>query len=107
MSESIINRKQFQQLYRKDFAIEPMAEDLILKIGEDFFYRLTDMATDAAAAREGGNIEIEDFKIILEKYWDIRVPEFEREDSLRPTRRNASRKGREEKARKAYNTRAK
>lgn len=107
MAESIINRKQFQALYRKDFAIEPNAEDLILKIGEDFFYRLVDMASDAAQAREGTNLEIEDFKIILEKYWDVRVPEFEREDSLRPARRNATRNKREAAARKVYNTRAK
>jgi transcription initiation factor TFIID subunit TAF12 len=107
MSESLISRKELQQMYRKGTLFDPAAEDLLLKLGEDFFIRVMELACKSASLRESSSLEIEDIKIILEKYWSIKLPEFEKEDSSKQTRRSAAKSKREANVRKVLNTRGK
>ena len=107
MSESLISRKELQQMYKKGTIFDLAAEDLLLKLGEDFFVRVMDLACKSATLRESSLLEIEDIKIILEKYWSIKLPEFEKEDSSKQTRRSAAKSKREGNVRKILNTRGK
>ena len=76
------------------------AEDLVLKLGEDFLSRVVGMACEAASARNSRSLEIEDIKLILESYWSIRVPEYERDDDFRFDKNSAAKLRREQLARK-------
>lgn len=107
MSESLISRKELQQMYKKGTIFDLTAEDLLLKLGEDFFVRVMDLACKSATLRDSSLLEIEDIKIILEKYWSIKLPEFEKEDSSKQTRRSAAKSKREGNVRKILNTRGK
>ena len=62
------------------------------------------MACEAAAARGSRSLEIEDIKFILEKYWGIRIPEYERDDGFRHDKASTTKLRREQQARK-YKTR--
>lgn len=105
--ESIINRKELQQLYRRGLVLEPSAEDFLVKLGEDFFVRVVELACKSANAREGSALELEDIKLVLERYWDIKVPELEKEEVSKLTRRSQAKSKRETAARKVYNAKNK
>ena len=107
MVESIINRKELQQLYRKGLILEPAAEDLLVRLGEDFLIRVVELACKSANVREGSALEVEDLKLVLEKYWDIKAPEFEKEDSAKLTKRSQAKIKREAAVRKIYNAKGK
>ncbi|OMJ70214.1 hypothetical protein SteCoe_31870 [Stentor coeruleus] len=107
MAESIINRKELQQIYKRGLSFDTSAEDLLVKLGEDFFIRVLELACKSANAREGSALEIEDIKLVLEKYWDIKVPEFEKEETSKLTRRSQAKTKREAAVRKTYNAKAK
>lgn len=105
MSDKIVNKKQLEQLYRTDFTVEEDAEELLLKLGEDFISKVVEMGCEAAIAREGTSLDLEDIKLVLERYWDIRIPEFEREETYKPSRQSMSRSKREALVRKSQATR--
>ena len=107
MGDSIINRKELQQLYRRGLALEPSAEDLLVRLGEDFFLRVIDLACKSSNARDGSALELDDIKLVLERYWDIKVPEFEKEETTKPTRRSQAKSKRDAAARKIYNAKGK
>ena len=107
MGDSVINRKELQQLYRRGLVLEPAAEDLLVKLGEDFFMRVIDLACKSANARDGASLEIEDIKLVLEKYWDIKVPEFEKEEFSKLVRRSQAKNKREAAVRKNYSSKTK
>ena len=90
MSESVINRKQLAVLYRKGFSVDADAEGLLMRLGDDFFTRVVRMACGAANARNATSLEIEDIKFVLEKHWNIRIPEYEKEDGCRPVKPSAT-----------------
>jgi transcription initiation factor TFIID subunit TAF12 len=107
MSDSIISRKELQQQYRKSLSFDPAAEDLLLKLGEDFFIRVIDLACKSTNMREGTTLEIEDIKLVLERFWDIKVPEFEKEESSKLMRKSQAKAKREAAVRKTYNAKGK
>ena len=78
-------------MYSKETTVDGPAEDLILKIGEDFFTRVTELACEAAIARSSNCLEIEDIKLVLERYWSITIPEYEREDATKPAKTSSAR----------------
>jgi transcription initiation factor TFIID subunit 12 len=102
MGDSIINRRELQQLYRRGLALEPAAEDLLVKLGEDFFVRVAELSCKSASARESKALEIEDIKLVLERYWDIKVPEFEKEEPSKIYRKSQAKSKREAAVRKIY-----
>ena len=87
--------------------MDPAAEDLLIKLGEDFFMRVIELACQSANAREGSALELEDIKLVLEKYWDIKVPEFDKEESSKLMRRSQAKSKREVAVRKIYNIKGK
>lgn len=106
MGDSLINRKELQQMYKKGMIFDPPAEDLLVKLGEDFFVRVMDMACRSAKLRESSLLEIEDIKIMLEKYWGIKLPEFEKEENTKQNRRSNVKTKREAAVRKTQNSKA-
>lgn len=107
MGDSLINRRELQQMYRKGMVFDQAAEDLLVKLGEDFFVRVMDLACKSAVLRESSLLEIEDIKIILEKYWGIKLPEFEKEESSKQNRRSNVKTKREAAVRKTQNSKGK
>lgn len=102
---STISRKMLQQLYRRDVNVDSQAENLLLKIGDEFINRVIELASDAAIARGAGAIEISDMKFVLDSYFGIKLPEYEVEEAKPPSRQTAARQRREAQVRKVYNTR--
>lgn len=100
MSDSVVNKKNLAQLYKKEISMDNQGEELLVRLGEDFFTRVVLLACEAAVTRNAPSLEIEDIKFILEKYWDIRVPEYEKEDGYKLHRAANARTKRETQGRK-------
>lgn len=100
MADSVVNKKNLAHLYKKEISMDNQGEELLVRLGEDFFARVVLLACEAAGARNAHSLEIEDIKFILEKYWDIRVPEYEKEDGYKPPRVANARAKRETQSRK-------
>ena len=84
MSDPLINKKLLHQLYRQDFTLDGAAEDLVGRVGEDFFQRVLQMSCEVASARNARTLEIEDIRLVLERYWEINLPELEPEEWYKP-----------------------
>lgn len=64
------------------FELEPEAEELVLRMTDDFVDRVTRRSAEYAKHRESRTLDAVDVQLCLEKHWDITIPGL---PSQRPT----------------------
>ncbi|KAJ8605852.1 hypothetical protein CTAYLR_000532 [Chrysophaeum taylorii] len=57
-----------------NFELEPEAQELVLRMTEDFVNRVTRRAAAYAKHRKSSTLDAVDLQLCLEKHWNINVP---------------------------------
>ena len=57
-----------------DFSLDPEAEELVLKMADEFVHRVTRRAAEYAKHRRSATLDAVDVQLCLEKHWNIAVP---------------------------------
>ena len=66
------------------YALEPEAEELVLKMADEFVHQVTKRAAEYAKHRRSGTLDAVDVQLCLEKHWDIVVPGIPKRTAPRP-----------------------
>ena len=66
------------------YALEPEAEELVLKMADEFVHQVTKRAAEYAKHRRSGTLDAVDVQLCLEKHWDIVVPGIPARTAPRP-----------------------
>lgn len=56
--------------------IDPVVEEMLLQIADDFVYNVASGACQLAVHRKSKTLDISDVQLHLEKQWNVRVPGF-------------------------------
>mmetsp|Transcript_43216 Transcript_43216/g.97675 ORF Transcript_43216/g.97675 Transcript_43216/m.97675 type:complete len:208 (+) Transcript_43216:21-644(+) len=69
------------------FEFDSEAQDLVLQLAEDFIAKATKHACLLAKHRGATSVDVKDIRLVLEKQWDIRVPNVTGEKPPPPSSR--------------------
>ena len=66
------------------YELEPEAEELVLKMADEFVHQVTKRAAEYAKHRRSGTLDAVDVQLCLEKHWGIVVPGIPTQTPARP-----------------------
>mmetsp|Transcript_19686 Transcript_19686/g.36224 ORF Transcript_19686/g.36224 Transcript_19686/m.36224 type:complete len:111 (-) Transcript_19686:2087-2419(-) len=105
---NLVSRKSLTSLYPPDTEVEASAEDLLLTVGNEFFACVAELAASSAAARGESTLQVEDVRQVLERHFQIRLPETLSHGNVASlTKFSQIKQKRDGQVKKYYNTRSK